>query len=204
MLNSPEADAPATGPIQYNITTMMSREGCKVFAYLVASTSNVARIFETDIGSNAGFTLFCPTDAAMAAYLPKYGQLTEEARSTLLLYHALPTYTSMQTLKTGGARNVQTTLAGSGYNFTVKDTEELVEIQTGIEDTAKVTGTVIDAQPLVIFTVDHVLEPNESFDESADEKPIAADGGDRKSNALGRSWWFVWVVLAVLAGIVQF
>lgn len=182
---------------------MMSREGCKVFAYLVASTANVAKIFETDIGSNAGFTLFCPTDAAMTLYLPKYGKLTNEARSTLLLYHALPTYTSMQTLKTGGTRNVQTTLAGSGYNFTIRDTEELVEIKTGVEDTVKITGTVINAQPLVIFTVDHVLEPNELFDESVDEKPTVAGGGGRDSDTLGRRWWFMWVVSAVLMGIVQ-
>lgn len=96
--------------------------------------------------------------------MPKYKNLTTDGKTSLLLYHGIPVYNSFQMLKTGNGEF--NTLATDGttrnYNFTVQNNGQGVTLKTRIS-TATITGTVFDDQPLVIFTVDEVLEPRELF-----------------------------------------
>jgi len=207
----------------------MTKKGCKVFANLASTTGDVEKTFESYMDS--GFTLFCPIDQAMNKFMPKYHKLTAAAKSSLLLYHGLSEYNSMQMLKTTSGK--VGTLATSGrtqnYNFTFHDTGELVTIDTRINK-VKVTGTVIDEQPLAIYTIDKVLEPNELFkvpeiapapkastvldSSSSDDEPSSEEEDDSDIDpskacsavlALGGRWIVAMLVTSsVLSGFVGF
>ncbi|KMZ56627.1 Fasciclin-like arabinogalactan protein 10 [Zostera marina] len=162
LLSSSDAEAPTPAPSAYNLTVLMTKKGCKLFADLLAFHADVEKTFESNIDS--GLTVFCPIDQAMRKFMPKYKNLTTDGKTSLLLYHGIPVYNSFQMLKTGNGEF--NTLATDGttrnYNFTVQNNGQGVTLKTRIS-TATITGTVFDDQPLVIFTVDEVLEPRELF-----------------------------------------
>lgn len=173
MLRSPVAEAPTPSPSQFNLTTLMAKKGCTTFANLLTSTADVEKTYEGNV--DGGLSVFCPVDQAMKSFMPKFKNLTADGKASLLLYHGFPVYMSMQMLKT--SNGVINTLATDGtsknYNMTVQNDGELVTIQTRIT-TAKITGTVIDEQPLVIYTIDKVLEPRELFKVPDTEAPAPA------------------------------
>lgn len=206
----------------------MTKKGCKVFANLASNTGDVEKTFESYMDS--GFTLFCPIDQAMNKFMPKYHKLTAAAKSSLLLYHGLSEYNSMQMLKTtsGKVGTLATIGKTKNYNFTFQDTGELVTIDTRINK-VKVSGTVIDEQPLAIYTIDKVLEPNELFkvpeiapapkastvldSTSSDDEPSSDEEDDSDTDTTGASSvlfaggrWIIAVLVtsSVLAGFVGF
>ncbi|PKA59816.1 Fasciclin-like arabinogalactan protein 2 [Apostasia shenzhenica] len=166
-LFSPEAEAPTAAPTDVNITSLMAKKGCKTFADLLDSTGDAAAAFAANVGS--GLTAFCPIDQAMEAFLPRFKNLTADEKLSMLLYHAVPIYYSIQLLKSNNG--VISTLATDGrsknYNFTVQNDGEVVTLRTKVT-TAKITGTLIDEDPLAVYTIDAVLEPRELF------KPVKA------------------------------
>ncbi|EEE69905.1 hypothetical protein OsJ_29746 [Oryza sativa Japonica Group] len=100
------------------------------------------------------------------AFLPRYKNLTADGKAELLLFHAVPVYYSRGSLKSNNG--VMNTLATDGaaknYNFTVQNEGDAVTIKTAASgDAARVKSTVVDADPVAIFTVDAVIEPVELF-----------------------------------------
>ncbi|KAJ6794810.1 putative fasciclin-like arabinogalactan protein 1 [Iris pallida] len=171
-LSSPEAEAPAAAPAPVNLTSAMSKSGCKLFADLLAATAGVLETYEAN--SESGLTAFCPIDAAVTAFAPKFKNLTAEEQASLLLYHAEPVYNSMQQLKTGNG--LSTTLATGGpatkkkkkdYTFTVQTEGEAVTLQTKVV-TAKILKTAADQEPVAVYSINKVLQPRELF------KPVEA------------------------------
>lgn len=162
LLRSPEAEAPTPAPSAYNLTELMTKKGCKVFAELLSATPAVEKTFIDNV--EGGLTVFCPIDQAMSKFMPKYKKLTAAKKTSLLLYHGVPVYNSIQMLKSGNGET--NTLATEGtaknFNFTVQNAGEVVTIETKISKST-ITGTVIDEQPLAIYTLDTVLEPRELF-----------------------------------------
>lgn len=158
--------------------------GCKTFADLL--TGEVGKSFEDAVGG--GLTVFCPIDQAMKAFMTKYNNLTAEQKTSVLLYHGIPVYESMEMLRSGNG--VVNTLATEGatksYNLTVQNEGEVVTLRTRVT-TAKITGTLVDQDPLAVYTIDEVLEPRELFKPrkaaTPAEAPAAAEapkGGEKK------------------------
>ncbi|XP_077237593.1 fasciclin-like arabinogalactan protein 2 [Tasmannia lanceolata] len=159
-LSSPEAEAPTPAPAQMNLTTLMSKKGCKVFADTLKA-SGALETFQSN--SDGGLTVFCPVDQAMKSFMPKYKNLTAEGKTSLLLYHGVPMYESIAMLKSGnGLMNTLATDGAKKFDFTVQNEGEEVTLKTKVV-TAKITGTLLDEQPLAIYTVDTVLQPTELF-----------------------------------------
>ncbi|MQM21866.1 hypothetical protein Taro_054911 [Colocasia esculenta] len=173
MLRSPVAEAPTPAPSQYNLTMLMAKKGCTTFANLLQATADVEKTYESNV--DGGLSVFCPVDQAMKAFMPKFRNLTADGKASLLLYHGFPVYMSMQMLKTNNG--VINTLATDGttknYNMTVQNDGEVVTLETRIA-TATITGTVIDEQPLAVYTIDKVLEPRELFKVPETEAPAPA------------------------------
>ncbi|KAJ7960242.1 Fasciclin-like arabinogalactan protein [Quillaja saponaria] len=171
-LTSAEAEAPTPGPSQLNLTAIMSKQGCKAFADLLTATKAGPTFKETIDG---GLTVFCPTDKAVNDFLPKYKNLTEAKKVSLLLYHGIPVYQSLQTLKSSnGVVNTLATDGANKYDFTVQDDGEVVTLETKV-NTAKITGTLMDQDPLIVFMIDKVLMPRELFKKAAAaEAPVEA------------------------------
>ncbi|KAJ6836079.1 putative fasciclin-like arabinogalactan protein 1 [Iris pallida] len=169
-LSSPEAEAPAAAPAPVNLTAAMSRHGCGLFAgLLLAASPDVLDAYESNL--DTGLTVFCPVDAAVRAFGPKFGRLKPDERATLLLYHAEAAYNSMQQLKTGSG--LSTTLAtataaakkkkkSKDFTFTVGEDGGGVKLETEVA-TAKILKTVVDQEPVAVYSINKVLQPRELF-----------------------------------------
>ncbi|XP_052177075.1 fasciclin-like arabinogalactan protein 1 [Diospyros lotus] len=178
VLPSPEAEAPTPAPSQVNLTAVMAAHGCKVFAEtLIASPAEKTYMDNLD----GGLTVFCPGDDAFKNFLPKYKNLSAEGKQSLLEFHGVPTYNSIPMLKSGnGIMNTLATDGASKFDFTVQNDGEEVTLKTKIV-TAKITGTIIDKQPVAVYTLDKVLLPKELFKGSLAPTPAPAPAPEADS-----------------------
>ncbi|KAL6144049.1 PREDICTED: fasciclin-like arabinogalactan protein 2 [Fragaria vesca subsp. vesca] len=160
VLTSAEAEAPTAGPSDVNLTSILAKQGCKAFSDLLISTG-ADTTFQNNV--DGGLTVFCPTDAVVSAFAPKFKNLTAPQKLALVLYHGIPVYQSLQMLKSNnGVINTLATDKANKYDFTVQNDGEEVSLETKVV-TAKITGTVLDQDPLVIYKVNKVLQPKELF-----------------------------------------
>ncbi|XP_008809683.2 fasciclin-like arabinogalactan protein 2 [Phoenix dactylifera] len=185
VLSSPEAEAPTPAPAQVNLTTLMSKKGCKTFADLLVATGDAEMTFESNVGG--GLTVFCPIDRAMKAFMPKFKNLTADGKLSVLLYHGIPVYNSIQMLKSNNG--VVNTLATDGtaknYNFTVQNDGEVVTLKTTVM-VATITGTLIDEDPLAVYMIDAVLEPRELFKPEKAKAPAPAPAAEAEAPTKSR------------------
>ncbi|URD85125.1 fasciclin-like arabinogalactan protein [Musa troglodytarum] len=179
-LSSPAAEAPVTAPAQINLTAVMAKKGCATFAGLLVATADAEQTFASNI--DGGLTAFCPLDEAMKPFLPKFKNLTADGKLSLLLYHAIPVYYSVEMLKTGNG--VVNTLATDGtarnYNLTVQNDGNQVTLRTRVT-VATIMGTLIDEDPLAVYTIDKVLEPMELFKPAEPPAPAPAPETDKRA-----------------------
>lgn len=114
--------------------------------------------------------MFCPGDDAIAAFAPKYKNLTASEKTSLLLYHGVPVYNSMGMLRS--SNGLMNTLATEGakkkYDFTVQNDGNDVTLKTKVVK-ATISGTVVDEEPIAIYTIDKVLLPRELFKGTVEE-----------------------------------
>lgn len=61
----------------------------------------------------------------------------------------------MNTLATDGT--------AKNFNFTVQNDGDHITLKTAADSPSKITGTVFDKEPVAIFSVDRVLQPEELF-----------------------------------------
>ncbi|KAL6202817.1 hypothetical protein ACLB2K_026522 [Fragaria x ananassa] len=161
VLPSPAAEAPTPGPAEVNLTGIMSAHGCKVFAETLLANPDASKTYDDAV--DGGMTVFCPGDDAFKAFLPKYKNLSAPGKAALLEYHAVPVYQSMSMLKSNnGLMNTLATNGAEKYDFTVQNDGQAVTLKNKLV-TAKITGTLIDEQPLAIYTINKVLTPKELY-----------------------------------------
>ncbi|GAU44335.1 hypothetical protein TSUD_129090 [Trifolium subterraneum] len=161
ILPSASAEAPTSQPSEHNITDIMSKHGCKIFAETLASSRDALTTFSQNL--NSGLTVFCPADEAFKAFLPKFKNLTASGKIDLLEFHGVPVYYSKAMLRS--SNGVMTTLAtdrGSSYHFNVQNDGEEVTLKTKAV-TAKIIDTILDEDPVAILTISKVLLPDELF-----------------------------------------
>ncbi|XP_023536319.1 fasciclin-like arabinogalactan protein 1 [Cucurbita pepo subsp. pepo] len=181
ILPSEVAEAPTPSPSEMNLTGLMSAHGCKIFAETLQA-SDAAKTFQDN--AIGGLTVFCPLDDVFKAFLPKFKNLTAAGKISLLEYHGLPVYMSMSMLKSNnGVMNTLATDGANKFDFVVQNDGEVVTLQTKVV-TAKVTGTLLDEQPVAIYTIDKVLKPRELFKKEAPTPaPAPAPEEDKPADA---------------------
>ncbi|KAL6975195.1 Fasciclin-like arabinogalactan protein 1 [Sarracenia purpurea var. burkii] len=180
ILPSSEAEAPTPGPSETNLTAVMSAHGCKVFAETLLG-SDAEKTFYDNL--NGGLTVFCPGDDAFKNFLPKYKNLTAEGKQSLLELHGVPVYQSLSMLKSNnGVMNTLATDGPNKYDVTVQNDGEVVTLKTKLV-TAKITGTLIDEQPLAIYSIDKVLLPKELFKGAPTPAPAPAPAPEAVADA---------------------
>ncbi|KAF3558208.1 hypothetical protein F2Q69_00010749 [Brassica cretica] len=106
--------------------------------------------------------------------VPDLTKLTQAEVVSLLEYHALAEYKPKGSLKTN--KNKISTLATNGagkYDITTSTSGDEVVLHTGIAP-SRLADTVLDATPVVIFTVDKVLLPPELFGNATSPAPAPA------------------------------
>ncbi|KAF9672675.1 hypothetical protein SADUNF_Sadunf11G0067900 [Salix dunnii] len=161
LLPSDVAAAPTPEPSAMNITDIMSAHGCKVFADALIANPEASKTYQDNI--DGGLTVFCPLDDPFKAFLPKFKNLTASGKVSFLEFFGVPIYQSLAMLKSNNG--IMNTLATDGekkFDFTVQNDGEEVTLKTR-STTAKIVGTLIDEQPLAIYTIDKVLLPKELF-----------------------------------------
>ncbi|XP_022771661.1 fasciclin-like arabinogalactan protein 2 [Durio zibethinus] len=174
VLNSAEAEAPTAEPSQLNLTEIMSKQGCKAFSDLLKASGADATFNENIDG---GLTVFCPTDPVIDGFMPKYKNLTASQKVALLLFHGIPVYMSLQMLKSNnGIMNTLATDGANKYDFSVQNDGEVVTLKTKVM-TSKITGTLKDQEPLIVYKIDKVLLPRELF------KPVEAAEAPKSSKS---------------------
>uniref|UniRef100_A0ACD5YHW5 Uncharacterized protein n=1 Tax=Avena sativa TaxID=4498 RepID=A0ACD5YHW5_AVESA len=184
VLSSSEAEAPVPPPAPVDLVELLSKKYCKSFAALVSGNADVFRALNET--KDNGLTLFCPVDTAVAAFAPKYKNLTAKAKTAILLYHAVPDYFSLQLLKSnnGMVSTLATTSdAKKDYSFDVKnDDDEDVTLATKVV-TSTITVTVGDLEPLAVYAVSKFLQPKELF--KVVEAPAPAPEPSKKKGKKG-------------------
>ncbi|XP_009792211.1 fasciclin-like arabinogalactan protein 2 [Nicotiana tabacum] len=215
IIQSSEAEAPVSAPAEIDIIDLMTNKGCKEFAKLLEK-SNITKTF-TDIMEN-GLTVFCPIDKVVNTFLPKYKNLTKNGQTSLLLYHGIPDYHSLGMLRSkNGFINTMATTKGKNnkYDFSVKNDGDNVKLDTNIV-TAKITGTLLDEEPLAVYKIDKVLQPSELFkaqsifnnnsEDTAPEPNSGDDDGDVPADAtadnngvmiIGVNGWLMTLILSI-------
>ncbi|OAY49286.1 fasciclin-like arabinogalactan protein 10 [Manihot esculenta] len=161
--------APAPSASDVNITALLEKAGCKTFSGLLQS-SGVIKTFQA--AADKGLTIFAPNDEAFKADgVPDLSKLTNAEVVSLLQYHASASYSPFGSLKTN--RDPISTLASNGagkFDLTVTSAGDSVTLHTGV-DSSRVADAVLDSPPMVIFTVDNVLLPEELFGKSPSPAP---------------------------------
>ncbi|GMH07140.1 hypothetical protein Nepgr_008980 [Nepenthes gracilis] len=177
IMNSAEAEAPTPEPSQLDLTAVLATKGCKAFAALLTATG-AAKTFQKNIDD--GLTVFCVSDSVIKGFMPKYNNLTDEGKLSLVLYQGLPAYNSMGMFRSSnGVVNTLATDGSKKYDLTVQNAGEDVSLNTKIV-TAKITGTLLDMEPLAVYKIDKVLLPRELF-KAAAEPASAPDTSDDDS-----------------------
>ncbi|KAJ0047196.1 hypothetical protein Pint_03859 [Pistacia integerrima] len=180
-LTSDVAMAPAPGPSEVNLTGIMSAHGCKEFADALIANGEALNTYQDN--AEGGLTVFCPLDDAFKAFFPKYKNLSKADKTSFLEFLAVPVYQSLSMLKSNnGVMNTLATDGAKKFDFTVQNEGEEVTLKTKI-DTVKITGTLIDEQPLAIYTTDKVLMPKELFKGAAAPTPAPAPAPEKAAKA---------------------
>eukprot|EP00253_Pinus_taeda_P005369 PITA_05369 len=90
-------------------------------------------------------------------------KLSSKDKVAVLQFHALTIYSPLGTLKTSNGPIATMASTGAGkYVLTVTSSRDIVMLNTGINK-ATITSSLLDDQPLVLFSVDKVLKPKELF-----------------------------------------
>ncbi|KAL8506898.1 hypothetical protein ACS0TY_017694 [Phlomoides rotata] len=159
-LSSPSAEAPTAAPADINLISLLARQGCKSFSGMLTA-QGADDVFTESI--KEGLTVFCPSDDAVKSFAPSYKNLTAAGKTSLLLYHGVGVYESMDMLRSGaGSRNTLATEGAKKFDFTVKNDGDDVKIVTKL-NSATITGTLIDKDPVAVYQIDEVLIPKELF-----------------------------------------
>eukprot|EP00252_Welwitschia_mirabilis_P011104 TRINITY_DN2496_c0_g1_i3.p1 TRINITY_DN2496_c0_g1~~TRINITY_DN2496_c0_g1_i3.p1 ORF type:complete len:404 (+),score=-12.83 TRINITY_DN2496_c0_g1_i3:134-1345(+) len=155
------AEAPAPSPSELNISSILSKGGCKIFAGLLAS-KGVLKTYQDAI--EGGLTIFAPTDEAFSGREMKVvSKLSSDDAVSLLEYHAVPVYTPLGTLKISHkALSTMATERSGSFAIKVSSAGNAVTLSSGISR-ASITGSLLDDQPLAVFTINKVLKPKELF-----------------------------------------
>lgn len=155
------AEAPSPSPSDMNITAVLIKGGCKIFAGLISATG-VLKSFEEAV--QGGLTVLAPIDPAFTGVTNKMlSKLSSEDKVSVLEYHALTSYSPLGSLKTTNGPIATMASTGAGkYVLTVSSSGDTVMLNTGINK-ATITSSLLDDQPLALFTVDKVLKPKELF-----------------------------------------
>ncbi|XP_073057482.1 fasciclin-like arabinogalactan protein 2 [Primulina eburnea] len=217
ILTSPEAEAPSSAPTDVNVTSLMVKQGCKAFSDLIRAEGVEETFLQSVVG---GLTVFCPSDDALKSFMPSYKNLTSDGKTSVVLYHAIPTYNSLGMLRSSnGVVNTLATEGPNKYDLTVLNNGDNVKLETKV-DTATIKGTLIDADPLSVFKIDRVLLPRQLFKAdpltksksaeapgpSTDYDEAAADKISSNGRGRIRCGWFVMslsscLVIGILATI---
>ncbi|KGN43405.1 fasciclin-like arabinogalactan protein 2 [Cucumis sativus] len=170
VITSADAEAPTAAPVSLNLTEVLPKQGCKAFSDLLIAAGAI-ETYQSNV--DGGLTMFCPTEDALNAFLPKYKNLTAAHKVSLLLYHGMPIYLSLQMFKSNnGVVSTLATDGGAKYDFVIKTDGEDVMVKTKVV-TSTVTATLIDSEPLIVYEVDKVLQPKELFKAVPEEEEEA-------------------------------
>ncbi|KAJ9153939.1 hypothetical protein P3X46_027325 [Hevea brasiliensis] len=180
VLPSDVAEAPTPGPSQMNLTDIMSAHSCKVFADTLLANSEASKTYQDNL--DGGLTVFCPLDDPFKAFLPRFKNLTAAGKTSFLEFFGVPVYQSLSTLKSNnGLMNTLATDGANKFDFTVQNDGEDVTLKTK-STTAKITGTLIDEQPVAVYTINKVLLPKELFKAEA-PTPAPASAPEKSADA---------------------
>ncbi|KAJ4772182.1 Fasciclin-like arabinogalactan family protein [Rhynchospora pubera] len=178
--------AAAAPPPPANLTSLMAKKSCKSFADLLSSTPDAASTFQSSV--DGGITIFCPSDSAVKSFMHTFKNLTSDAKLSVLLFHAVPVYYSLDQLKSNNG--VMNTLATDGtaknFNFTLQNDGDHITLKTASDSPAKITGTVFDKEPVAIFSIDSVMQPEELFAPVEAPAPSPGSVADSPKPAKGK------------------
>ncbi|KAG6556301.1 hypothetical protein Mapa_002243 [Marchantia paleacea] len=156
-----------------NITATLDSFGdFNLFSTFLKQTG-VDTIFEGRQSTEAGITIFAPTDEAFNLLPGQWFQNFSDAEQRLFMeYHALDRYYALGDLWDFvhfPVDTVATTLVKPGsYILHINSTAGVVNVRAG-KSNATITSTLFQATPVIMFAIDTVLLPFELF---GDSRPI--------------------------------
>jgi uncharacterized surface protein with fasciclin (FAS1) repeats len=162
LLRAPFAEGQSSG--SFMIGQILSDNGCGAFGGLVAATAAAGEAFLAQMAGDAGLTIFCPDDEAVAAFgQRRFSNLSADDQVALLLYHGVATLYSEEALGAMFDTEVATLANGPGdYHIYIFGGTVTVIVSSSVKS-AVVTKKVfdIDGLGLDVYLIDSVLVPEE-------------------------------------------
>lgn len=161
--SSSPVPAPAPAPLYVNVSNVLEQAGqFKTFLSLIAGTKVETQLQTQANNTQQGLTLFAPSDGAFSSLRPQYKamlrMLTDEQKTSLVEYHALPMFYSL-----GQFQTLSGPLSTMGsYKFNVSAFGAQVNVSTGLVN-APLTSSVFSQAPVAVYEVNKVLLPEEIF-----------------------------------------
>lgn len=161
--SSPPGPAPAPAPHYVNVSNVLEQAGqFKTFLSLIAGTQVETQLQTQANNTQQGLTLFAPSDSAFSSLRPQYKvmlrKLTDEQKTTLVEYHAVPMFYSL-----GQFQSLSGPISTMGsYKFNVSAFGAQVNVSTGLVN-APLTSSIFSQAPVAVYEVNKVLLPEEIF-----------------------------------------
>ncbi|XP_057870076.1 fasciclin-like arabinogalactan protein 12 [Cryptomeria japonica] len=162
-LSPAPAPAPPPAPHFVNITDVLQQAGqFKTFLSLLKGSQVENQLQTQANNTQQGLSLFAPSDTAFASLRREYkamiNKLTDQQKTSLLEYHAVPTFYSL-----GQFQSLSSPISTMGpYKFNVSAFGAQVNMSTGLVN-APISSSIFSQSPVAVYEVDKVLLPEEIF-----------------------------------------
>lgn len=157
--------APGPTPEPLNLTSILVKGSqYNTFQRLLKETQVSTQIASQLNSSFDGLTIFAPTDNAFNQLKAgTLNSLTSQEQVEFVLYHVLPRFYSLTTFQTASNPiNTQASGHDGVFHVNVTTSSNQLNVSTGINNTP-VSSVLYSDFPLVVYSVDSVLLPEELF-----------------------------------------
>uniref|UniRef100_A0A1D1ZKK1 Fasciclin-like arabinogalactan protein 11 n=1 Tax=Anthurium amnicola TaxID=1678845 RepID=A0A1D1ZKK1_9ARAE len=185
------APAPAGPP---NVTAVLEKAGQFTTLIRLMRSTQVGDQINTQLNnSNAGITLFAPTDNAFSSLPPgTLNSLSDQQKVALVQFHVLPSFlplSQFQTVTNPVRTQAGDAAGGAGFPLNVTSSGNQVNITTGVVNTT-ISNTLFSGGQLAVYQLDQVLLPMQLFGTPAPAPApaaVAPKKGSRAASADGPS-----------------
>ncbi|XP_078444016.1 FASCICLIN-like arabinoogalactan 7 [Wolffia australiana] len=176
--------SPSPSPGYVNLTHILSFAGpfSTFLGYL--SQTHVIDTFQNQANSSAqGITVFVPTDEAFSSQKrPSLSNLTQDQLRSLLLFHALPQFYSLEQFKNLSRVGNIATFAGGQYALNFTYDEGLVRVSSGWVN-PMISSSIFSTPPVALYQVKRVLLPEAIFGAAPPVAPAPAPSDGKPSDS---------------------
>ncbi|CAA7407918.1 unnamed protein product [Spirodela intermedia] len=167
--------APAPSPGYVNLTHLLALAGPFTTFLRYLEQTDVIDTFQNQANNTEqGITIFVPTNEAFSSLKqPSLSNLTQSQLRSLLLFHALPQYYSLEQFKNLSQEGPTSTFAGGQYTLNFTYSSGLVRVFSSWANPS-ISSSIFSTAPVALYQVKRVLLPEAIFGAAPPAAPAPA------------------------------